>query len=152
MGCEDRLNGLLRVLSKPNTSTAMSNHTIPLHCREANFWLDASTTNVGYVGYVGFTGSHFGCILLNFKALLSHLPNLEPMLSPVSQKNYSLLEPRSATGREGQCDSSLCSGLEKHCPHLIESLETSFPQANSRLEYGVSGVLMFLAFSCLWNI
>ena len=66
---KDRLNGLLRVLSKPNTSPAMSNHTIPLHCREANFWLDASATNVGYVG---FTGSHLGCILLNFKALLSH--------------------------------------------------------------------------------
>ena len=80
---EARLNELLRVLSKPNTSPAISNHTIPLHCREANFWLDASATNQGYVG---FTGSHLGCILLHFKALLSYLPNLEPMLSPVSQK------------------------------------------------------------------
>ena len=79
---EARLNELLRVLSKPNTSPAISNHTIPLHCREANFWLDASATSQGYVG---FTGSHLGCILLHFKALLSYLPNLEPMLSPVSQ-------------------------------------------------------------------
>ena len=38
------LNELLRVLSKPNTSPAISNHTIPLHCKEANFWLDASAT------------------------------------------------------------------------------------------------------------
>ena len=77
------LSELLRVLSKPNTSPAISNHTIPLHCREANFWLDASATSQGYVG---FSGSHLGCILLHFKALLSYLPNCEPMLSPVSQK------------------------------------------------------------------
>ena len=86
-----KLNELLRVLSKPNASPAISNHTIPLHCREANFWLDASATTAGYVG---FTGSHLGCILLHFKALLSYLPNLEPMLSRVSQKSYSLREPR----------------------------------------------------------
>ena len=86
-----RLNELLRVLSKPNTSPAISNHTIPLHCREPNFWLDATATSAGYVG---FTGSHLGCILLHFKALLSYLPNLEPTLTLSAKTEYSLLEPR----------------------------------------------------------
>ena len=72
MGCESKAQWIVE-----------GHHTIPLHCREANFWLDASATTAGYVG---FTGSHLACILLHFKALLSYLPNLEPMLSPVSQK------------------------------------------------------------------